>query len=111
MRTCALLHKQSGCLGNRRVQGDGQEWDNGSTYRNVEKNLPLSGSSSPFLSIQEDAMSDTLVAQPDRAPASFTADMFRAAWTVTAVFMLSNSSTPLYVVWQRTLGFSSGTLT
>jgi len=56
-------------------------------------------------------MSDTLVAQPDRAPASFTADMFRAAWTVTAVFMLSNSPTPLYVVWQRTLGFSSGTLT
>ena len=46
-------------------------------------------------------MSDTLVAQPDRAPASFTADMFRAAWTVTAVFMLSNSPTPLYVVWQQ----------
>lgn len=56
-------------------------------------------------------MSNTLVAQPVRAPATFTADMFRAAWTVTAVFILSNSPTPLYVVWQRTLGFSSGTLT
>jgi MFS family permease len=56
-------------------------------------------------------MSDTLVAQPARAPASFTADMFRAAWPVAAVFILSNSPTPLYVVWQRTLGFSSGTLT
>jgi len=49
--------------------------------------------------------------QPGHAIPSFTADMFRAAWTVTAVFMLSNSATPLYVVWQRTLGFSSGTLT
>ena len=56
-------------------------------------------------------MPDKLAAQPDRAPASFTADMFRAAWTVTVVFMLSNSPTPLYVVWQRALGFSSGTLT
>lgn len=37
--------------------------------------------------------------------------MWRAAWMVTAVFMLSNSPTPLYVVWQRALGFSSGTLT
>lgn len=34
-----------------------------------------------------------------------------AAWVVTAVFMLSNSPTPLYVHWQRQLGFSSGTLT
>jgi len=38
-----------------------------------------------------------------------------ALWTmasvVTAVFMLSNSPTPLYVHWQRQLGFSSGTLT
>ncbi|CAG9185671.1 MFS transporter [Cupriavidus pampae] len=56
-------------------------------------------------------MSDTLVAQPVRAPATFTPDMVRAAWTVTAVFMLSNSPTPLYVVWQRALGFSSGMLT
>jgi MFS family permease len=98
-------------LGNGRAAGDGQEWGTGSTYRDAENVLPLTGSPSPFLPTLEDAMSDTLVAQPDRAPASFTADMFRAAWTVTAVFMLSNSPTPLYVVWQRTLGFSSGTLT
>jgi MFS family permease len=77
----------------------------------VEKDLPPTGPSSSFAFIQEDAMSHTLVAQADRAPASFTADMFRAAWTVTAVFMLSNSPTPLYVVWQHALGFSSGTLT
>ncbi|WP_405162365.1 MFS transporter [Nocardia sp. NBC_01499] len=34
-----------------------------------------------------------------------------AAWPVMAVFVLSNAATPLYVVWQRQLGFSSGTLT
>ncbi|MFQ6331304.1 MFS transporter [Nocardia sp. CWNU-33] len=34
-----------------------------------------------------------------------------AAWPVFAVFILSNAPTPLYVVWQRSLGFSSGTLT
>ncbi|MGO4614608.1 MFS transporter [Nocardia sp. 2YAB30] len=34
-----------------------------------------------------------------------------AAWPVLAVFVLSNAPTPLYVVWQRALGFSSGTLT
>ena len=34
-----------------------------------------------------------------------------AAWIVTAVFMLSNSPTPLYVHWQDQLGFSSGMLT
>ncbi|WP_433663559.1 MFS transporter [Nocardia sp. CA-128927] len=34
-----------------------------------------------------------------------------AAWPVLAVFVLSNAATPLYVVWQRELGFSSGTLT
>ncbi|GAA4887348.1 MFS transporter [Streptomonospora salina] len=37
--------------------------------------------------------------------------LLRAAWAVTAVFALSNSPTPLYVYWQRELGFSSGTLT
>lgn len=37
--------------------------------------------------------------------------LIRAAWAVTAVFALSNSPTPLYVYWQRELGFSSGTLT
>ncbi|MDN7597976.1 MFS transporter [Burkholderia multivorans] len=37
--------------------------------------------------------------------------LWSAAWVVTAVFMLSNSPTPLYVHWQQQLGFSSGTLT
>ncbi|MGW1594614.1 MFS transporter [Streptomyces sp. NPDC002343] len=34
-----------------------------------------------------------------------------AAWPVTAVFVLSNAATPLYVLWQRELGFGRGTLT
>lgn len=34
-----------------------------------------------------------------------------AAWPVTAVFVLSNATTPLYVLWQRDIGFSKGTLT
>ncbi|MGW4773736.1 MFS transporter [Nocardia sp. NPDC004278] len=34
-----------------------------------------------------------------------------AAWPVLAVFVLSNAPTPLYVVWQHQLGFSSGVLT
>ena len=34
-----------------------------------------------------------------------------AAWPVTAVFTLSNAATPLYVVWQKHIGFSKGTLT
>ncbi|NIF20424.1 MFS transporter [Candidatus Pantoea multigeneris] len=42
--------------------------------------------------------------------ASSTA-MFSSAWLVTAVFMLSNSPTPLYVHWQAQSGFSTGTLT
>lgn len=37
--------------------------------------------------------------------------MWTAAWMVTAVFILSNSATPLYVHWQREMGFSAGTLT
>ena len=56
-------------------------------------------------------MSDTLAVPTGRAVSRITSDMWRAAWTVTAVFMLSNSPTPLYVFWQRALGFSSGTLT
>ncbi|OAJ54916.1 MFS transporter [Paraburkholderia ginsengiterrae] len=56
-------------------------------------------------------MSDTAAVQSSRASARISPDMWCAAWTVTSVFMLSNSRTPLYVVWQRTLGFSSGTLT
>ncbi|MHC0432397.1 MFS transporter [Streptomyces sp. O3] len=34
-----------------------------------------------------------------------------AAWPVTAVFILSNAATPLYVLWQRDIGFSKGMLT
>ncbi|MFC3996704.1 MFS transporter [Nocardiopsis sediminis] len=37
--------------------------------------------------------------------------LVRAAWAVTAVFALSNSPTPLYVYWQREMGFSPGSLT
>jgi MFS family permease len=37
--------------------------------------------------------------------------MWAAAWIVTAVFILSNSATPLYVRWQEEIGFSSTTLT
>lgn len=34
-----------------------------------------------------------------------------SAWVVTAVFILSNSATPLYLHWQREFAFSSATLT
>ncbi|MCM2412001.1 MFS transporter [Streptomyces sp. RKAG290] len=34
-----------------------------------------------------------------------------AAWPVAAVFVLSNAATPLYVLWQRDIGFSKGMLT
>lgn len=37
--------------------------------------------------------------------------MGAAAWIVIAVFILSNSATPLYVRWQEEIGFSSSTLT
>lgn len=37
--------------------------------------------------------------------------VWAAAWPVTAVFVLSNAATPLYVLWQRDIGFSKGTLT
>lgn len=37
--------------------------------------------------------------------------MFSAAFLIAAVFVLSNSPTPLYVGWQSRLGFSAGTLT
>ncbi|MFK3971857.1 MFS transporter [Pseudomonas sp. NPDC087358] len=42
---------------------------------------------------------------------SATLPVFRAAWIVTAVFILSNAATPLYTHWQQSLGFASGTLT
>jgi MFS family permease len=37
--------------------------------------------------------------------------MWGAAWIVSAVFILSNSATPLYVRWQAAIGFSSTILT
>ena len=40
-----------------------------------------------------------------------TLAVYRTAWIVTAIFILSNAATPLYSHWQQTLGFSSGTLT
>lgn len=43
--------------------------------------------------------------------ASSRTRIWHAAWVITAVFMLSNSPTPLYVRWQEQLGFSSGMLT
>ncbi|UZJ29792.1 MFS transporter [Streptomyces endophytica] len=50
------------------------------------------------------------------APAAATApppvrEVWFAAWPVVAIFVLSNAAMPLYAVWQRQLGFSSGTLT
>ncbi|WP_116204810.1 MFS transporter [Amycolatopsis circi] len=42
---------------------------------------------------------------------SRVASPWLAAWPVTAVFVLSNAPTPLYVLWQHRLGFSAGTLT
>ncbi|NUQ97710.1 MAG: MFS transporter [Streptomyces sp.] len=47
-------------------------------------------------------------AAPSSAPIWW---VWLAAWPVTAVFVLSNAATPLYVLWQRDIGFSKGTLT
>jgi len=51
-----------------------------------------------------------MIAETRTAPAR-TASPWLAAWPVTAVFVLSNAPTPLYVVWQHRLSFSAGTLT
>ncbi|GAA3753738.1 MFS transporter [Salinactinospora qingdaonensis] len=48
-------------------------------------------------------------AAEDTAPPRWK--VWLAAWPVTAVFILSNTATPLYVLWQREIGFSDGTLT
>ncbi|MFJ2540692.1 MFS transporter [Pseudomonas sp. NPDC087614] len=37
--------------------------------------------------------------------------MWLAGWMVVSVFVLSNTATPLYVLWQGQLGFASSTLT
>ncbi|MFJ8364085.1 MFS transporter [Streptomyces sp. NPDC093984] len=46
-----------------------------------------------------------------RGAAAPTWWVWLAAWPVTAVFILSNAATPLYVLWQRDIGFTKGTLT
>ncbi|HET6709666.1 MFS transporter [Amycolatopsis sp.] len=51
-----------------------------------------------------------MVALPVAAPPR-AGNPWLAAWPVTAVFVLSNAPTPLYVLWQHRLGFSAGTLT
>ncbi|WP_168220831.1 MFS transporter [Streptomyces sp. RFCAC02] len=48
---------------------------------------------------------------PPSPPPAATARIWLAAWPVAAVFVLSNAATPLYVLWQRDIGFSKGTLT
>ncbi|MFI7274611.1 MFS transporter [Streptomyces sp. NPDC049879] len=52
----------------------------------------------------------TLRTRPDDPPPP-DRWVWAAAWPVTAVFTLSNAATPLYVLWQRDIGFSKGTLT
>ncbi|AVB20317.1 MULTISPECIES: MFS transporter [Pseudomonas syringae group] len=37
--------------------------------------------------------------------------VYRTAWIVAAIFILSNAATPLYSSWQQSLGFASGMLT
>lgn len=49
--------------------------------------------------------------QAPESTTSAVSQMWMSAWMITAVFMLSNSPTPLYVFWQTQLGFTSGTLT
>ncbi|MFI0942938.1 MFS transporter [Streptomyces sp. NPDC021020] len=53
----------------------------------------------------------TTGARAPEAPAPPLRWVWLAAWPVTAVFVLSNAATPLYVLWQRDIGFSKGTLT
>ncbi|AYN43141.1 MFS transporter [Streptomyces dangxiongensis] len=50
------------------------------------------------------------IAAATRRPAR-QSDLWRAAWPLTAVFMLSNVPTPLFVIWQDRIGFGTGTLT
>ncbi|MFG2934797.1 MFS transporter [Streptomyces sp. NPDC048282] len=54
---------------------------------------------------------EAAVEEPPRAGTAPTWWVWLAAWPVTAVFILSNAATPLYVLWQRQIGFSKGTLT
>lgn len=47
----------------------------------------------------------------EKTSATSTPAIYRTAWIVTAIFILSNAATPLYSFWQQSMGFSSGTLT
>ncbi|NVZ72582.1 MULTISPECIES: MFS transporter [Pseudomonas] len=44
-------------------------------------------------------------------PIKSSMPVYRTAWIVTAIFILSNAATPLYSFWQQSLGFASGVLT
>lgn len=44
-------------------------------------------------------------------PKQSSTAVYRTAWIVTAIFILSNAATPLYSLWQQSLGFASGVLT
>lgn len=44
-------------------------------------------------------------------PKQTSMSVYRTAWIVTAIFILSNAATPLYSSWQQSLGFTSGVLT
>ncbi|MET9029092.1 MFS transporter [Nocardia sp. NPDC004168] len=56
-------------------------------------------------------MGSTVTVLRTEAPRTGGRSVWAAAWPVFAVFVLSNAPTPLYVVWQRAIGFSAGTLT
>ncbi|MFE6779308.1 MFS transporter [Streptomyces sp. NPDC057702] len=58
-----------------------------------------------------DGRGRTAIAAADGRPGAPLWWVWLAAWPVTAVFVLSNAATPLYVLWQRDIGFSKGTLT
>ncbi len=57
--------------------------------------------------------STAILASPSQAPVKSKGNwkIMAASWIVTAVFVLSNSATPLYVHWQKQFAFSSATLT
>lgn len=56
-------------------------------------------------------MGSATSAQHTETPVTPRREVWLAAWPVTAVFILSNTATPLYVLWRQELGFSSGMLT
>ncbi|GAU65187.1 putative drug transporter [Streptomyces sp. NBRC 110611] len=67
-----------------------------------------SGIGTPYASAARTAAAPSRPAGPPPPP---TREIWFAAWPVVALFILSNAAMPLYAVWQRHLGFTSGTLT